>query len=126
MPEMFVVYLIILGLTIVSLLSLWLNARLWWTGRQKLRDAARRLQGARVDSGLIAEQFATFTKRFEEFGWDPQEFKFLGRPVDGVQFQDDEVIIVEFKTGGSQMTPRQRQIKKLVSEGKVRFEEIRF
>ena len=126
MPEMFVVYLIILGLTIVSLLSLWLNARLWWTGRQKLRDAARRLQGARVDSGLIAEQFAPFTKRFEEFGWDPQEFKFLGRPVDGVQFQDDEVIIVEFKTGGAQMTPRQRQIKKLVSEGKVRFEEIRF
>ena len=79
-----------------------------------------------MDSGLIAEQFAPFTRRLEEFGWDPQEFKFLGRPVDGVQFQDDEVIIVEFKTGGSQMTPRQRQIKKLVSEGKVRFEEIRF
>ena len=51
MPEMFAVYLIILGLTIVSLLSLWLNVRLWWTGRQKLRDAAGMLQGARVDRG---------------------------------------------------------------------------
>ena len=126
MPEMFAVYLIILGLTIVSLLSLWLNVRLWWTGRRKLRDAAGMLQGARVDRGLIAEQFAPFTKKFDELGWDPQEFKFLGRPVDGVQFQDDEVIIVEFKTGSAQMTPRQRNIKKLIAEGKVRFEEIRF
>ena len=126
MPEMFAAYLIILGLTIVSLLSLWLNVRLWWTGRQKLRDAAGMLQGARVDRGLIAEQFAPFTKKFDELGWDPQEFKFLGRPVDGVQFQDDEVIIVEFKTGSAQMTPKQRNIKKLIAEGKVRFEEIRF
>ena len=126
MPEMFAVYLIILGLTIVSLLSLWLNVRLWWTGRQKLRDAAGMLQGARVDRGLIAEQFAPFTKKFDELGWDPQEFKFLGRPVDGVQFQDDEVIIVEFKTGAAQLNPKQRNIKRLIAEGKVRFEEIRF
>ena len=126
MPDMFVMYSIIAGLSILSLLSLWLNLRLWWTNRRKLRDAAGLLQGARVDRGLIAEQFAPFTRRFEELGWDPQEFKFLGRPVDGVQFQEDEVIIVEFKTGGSQMTTRQRQIKRMVTEGKVRFEEIRF
>jgi len=62
MPEMFAVYLIILGLTIVSLLSLWLNVRLWWTGRRKLRDATSMLHGARVNRGLIAEQFAPFTK----------------------------------------------------------------
>tara|TARA_Y100000294_G_C8266386_1_gene220971 strand:+ start:317 stop:508 length:192 start_codon:yes stop_codon:yes gene_type:complete len=55
-----------------------------------------------------------------------QTRKVTGRPVDGVQFQEDEVIIVEFKTGGSQMTTRQRQIKRMVTEGKVRFEEIRF
>ena len=79
-----------------------------------------------MDRGLIAEQFAPFTKKFDELDWDPQEFKFLGRPVDGVQFQDDEVIIVEFKTGSSQLTQRQRAIKKLIDEGKVRFEEIRF
>ena len=51
-----------------SRLSLWLNVRLWWTSRQELRDAAGRLQGARVDRGLIAEQFAPFTRRFEELG----------------------------------------------------------
>ena len=126
MPEIPVVHVITLVLAIVLLWSLWLNVRLWWTGRRKLRDAAGMLQGARVDRGLIAEQFAPFTKKFDELGWDLQEFKFLGRPVDGVQFQDDEVIIVEFKTGAAQLTPRQRNIKRLISEGKVRFEEIRF
>ena len=126
MPDTFVMYAIIVGLSMLSSLSLWLNVRLWWTNRRKLRDAAGLLQGARVDRGLIAEQFAPFTRRFDDLGWDPQEFKFLGRPVDGVQFQDDEVIIVEFKTGDSQMTTRQRQIKRMVAEGKVRFEEIRF
>ena len=126
MPDTFVMYAIIVGLSMLSSLSLWLNVRLWWTNRRELRDAASLLQGARVDRGLIAEQFAPITRRFDDLGWDPQEFKFLGRPVDGVQFQDDEVIIVEFKTGDSQMTTRQRQIKRMVAEGKVRFEEIRF
>tara|TARA_B100001146_G_C15933202_1_gene328071 strand:+ start:260 stop:640 length:381 start_codon:yes stop_codon:yes gene_type:complete len=126
MPEIPVVHVITLVLAIVLMWSLWLNVRLWWTGRRKLRDAAGRLQGARVDRGLIAEQFAPFTKKFDELGWDLQEFKFLGRPVDGVQFQDDEVIIVEFKTGAAQLNPKQRNIKRLIAEGKVRFEEIRF
>ena len=126
MPEIPLVHVITLVLAIVLLWSLWLNVRLWWTGLRKLRDAAGMLQGARVDRGLIAEQFAPFTKKFDELGWDLQEFKFLGRPVDGVQFQDDEVIIVEFKTGAAQLTPRQKNIKRLIAEGKVRFEEIRF
>jgi predicted Holliday junction resolvase-like endonuclease len=126
MPEIPMIHVITLVLAIVLLWSLWLNVRLWWTGRRKLRDAASRLHGARVDRGLIAEQFAPFSKKFSELGWDPQEFKFLGRPVDGIQFQDDEVIIVEFKTGAAQMTSRQRNIKKLITEGKVRFEEMRF
>ena len=126
MPEIPVVHVITLVLAIALMWSLWLNVRLWWTGRRKLRDAVGRLQGARVDRGLIAEQFAPFTKKFDELGWDLQEFKFLGRPVDGVQFQDDEVIIVEFKTGAAQLNPKQRNIKRLIAEGKVRFEEIRF
>ena len=76
--------------------------------------------------GLMAEQFAPFTDTFQNFGWDIQEFKFLGRPVDGIQFEEDEIIIVEFKTGDSNMSQKQRRIKALIDEGKVRFQEIRF
>ena len=120
------VYLIISGLAILSILSLWLNWRLWWSGRRDRRDANRSRRGDRVVGGLISEQIAPSTKTFEKLGWDPQEFKFLGRPVDGVQFQEDEIIIVEFKTGNSQMSDKQKHIKELVEQRKVRFEEIRF
>ena len=119
-------YLIIAGLGILSTLSLGLNIRQWWTGRKKDKMVASRVQSASVGRGLMAEQFAPFTETFRALGWDIQEFKFLGRPVDGIQFEDDEVIIVEFKTGDSSMSQKQRRIKNLVEDGKVRFQEIRF
>jgi len=111
---------------IVLCLSLWLNLRLWRSGRQRIRSAASEIRGARIDRGLIAEQFAPFTKAFQRLGWDPQEFRFLGKPIDGIQFEDDGIVIVEFKTGNSSLSRRQRHIKELVDRGRVKFREIRF
>lgn len=107
-------------------LSLWANLRLWRSGNQRNREAASEIRGARIDRGLIAEQFAPFTRAFERLGWDPQEFRFLGKPIDGVQFEEDGIVIVEFKTGNSSLSRRQRHIKDLVDQGKVRFQEVRF
>ena len=45
--------------------------------------------------------------------------------MDGIAFESDQVVIVEFKTAGSQMSRRQRDIQKLVEEGKFFFREIR-
>jgi predicted Holliday junction resolvase-like endonuclease len=61
----------------------------------------------------------------DRFPWDPSNFRFLGTPIDGVQFEDDRVILVEFKTGNSQLSKRQRHIRELVNDGKVDFEVIR-
>ena len=118
--------LIIFALSVLSLWSLWMNIRQWWLGRRKDKEIASRLQGAAVGRGLMAEQFAPFTETFKNLGWDIPEFKFLGRPVDGIQFEEDEIIIVEFKTGDSAMSQKQRNIKRLVDDGKVTFQEIRF
>ena len=113
-------------ITILLVVSLWLNLRLWWSGRRKAQQASSQIRAASIDRGLIAEQFAPFTNAFQKLGWDAQEFKFLGKPVDGVQFEEDEVIIVEFKTGKSTLSQKQRRIKELVERGKVRFQEVRF
>ena len=118
--------LIIFALSVLSLWSLWMNIRQWWLGRRKDKEIASRLQGAAVGRGLRAEQFAPFTETFKNLGWDISEFKFLGRPVDGIQFEEDEIIIVEFKTGDSAMSQKQRNIKRLVDDGKVTFQAIRF
>ena len=61
----------------------------------------------------------------ESYPWDPKNFKFVGSPVDGIAFESDQVVTVEFKTPGSQMSRRQRDIQKLVEEGTVFFREIR-
>jgi predicted Holliday junction resolvase-like endonuclease len=46
----------------------------------------------------------------------------LGTPIDGVQFTEDAVVLIEFKAAGSQLSQRQRAIKRMVEEGAVRFE----
>ena len=67
-------YLIIVGLSVLSLWSLWMNIRQWWLGRRKDKEIASRLQGAAVGRGLMAEQFAPFTETFKHLGWNIQEF----------------------------------------------------
>lgn len=72
--------------------------------------------------GKMSEQFMPFLK---DYPYDPQNFRFLGSPIDGVQFCDDKIVFIEFKTNSSQLTPRQRQIAELVFQKKVEWEEHR-
>lgn len=72
--------------------------------------------------GKMTEQFLPFLK---DYPYDPQNFRFIGSPIDGVQFDDDKIIFIEFKTNSSQMSERQRQIAELVFQKKVTFEEHR-
>lgn len=72
--------------------------------------------------GQVAEQFLPF---MEDYPFDPSNFRFIGSPIDGIQFEDDRVVIMEFKTGRSKLSLRQRQIRDLVEAGKVEFRELR-
>ncbi|MFH1409347.1 MAG: Holliday junction resolvase-like protein [Nanoarchaeota archaeon] len=90
--------------------------------KQQLRDALHGKQSLSVKYGKMAEQFMTF---LDKYPYDRQQFRFLGSPIDGVQFTDQEVIFIEFKVGTSKLSSSQRKIKALIDEKKVRFEEIR-
>ena len=72
--------------------------------------------------GQITEQFMPF---ISEYPYDSKQFRFLGSPIDGVQFEEDKIVMIEFKSAGSQLSTRQRRIRNLVREGKVDFQEIR-
>lgn len=72
--------------------------------------------------GKMSEQFMPFLAHYP---YDPQSFRFLGTPIDGVQFSEDEIVFIEFKAATSQLSTTQRLIRNLISNGKVRFEEIR-
>ena len=72
--------------------------------------------------GKMTEQFIPFLKVYP---YNENNFRFLGTPIDGVQFEDDKIILMEFKTGDSKLSEKQKHIKDLIQKKKVSFEEIR-
>ena len=89
-------------------------------GGRSREVSLRRSESTRY--GQITEQFMPF---ISEYPYDSNQFRFLGSPIDGVQFEEDKIVMIEFKSAGSQLSTRQRRIRNLVREGKVDFQEIR-
>ena len=92
------------------------------------RDATRRSRS--VLGGKAAEQLAPLVPAFGE-RFDPSEARFLGAPIDYVVFDGlgtgelREVVLVEVKTGRSQLSRNEREVELAVREGRVRFEVLR-
>ena len=90
-----------------------------WKANRKLKKDKR---SGEVKRGFMTEQWLPLVKPYP---WDPQNFRFLGSPIDGVQFEEDEIVLVEVKSGNSQLSRKQKHIRDLVNNGKVRFREVR-
>ena len=104
------------------LLSWWLWAKSVARLRRRLKDldGLKRSQSTRY--GQTMEQFAPF---LAEWPWDPKGFRFIGSPVDGIQFNPDGVVFVEVKSASSRLSPVQQAIKRHVEEGRVEWHEVR-
>lgn len=75
-------------------------------------------RSSEVRLGKTVENVAPF---FDEWPYDPGNFRFLGNPIDGVSFNEDGVVFVEIKTGQSRLSKSQNKIKSFIKEGKVKF-----
>ncbi len=104
------------------LVSWFLWLRTWLRARRRLRelDGAKRSQSTRY--GQITEQFVPLAGAWP---WDPKAFRFIGSPIDGVQFDEDGVYFVEIKTAGSRLSGEQRRIRDLIQAGQVQWREVR-
>ena len=109
---------IILVLGLWSLIAVAIIMNLLKNGK----DLRSKLIGARVKRGFLTEQWLPLVKPYP---WDPSNFRFIGDPIDGIQFEDNEVILVEFKSGTSKLSKRQIQIRQLLAHGKMSFREVR-
>jgi len=101
---------------------------------KRYKDKTKRIQrnyqimlsqkkSSEVRVGKIGEHLAPFLK---DWPYDPNRFRFIGNPVDGIQFTDDEVIFIEIKTGKSKLTKSQRAIRNVLrKEGAVSFATFR-
>ena len=96
--------------------------------RSSLRkDAIKRSRS--VIGGQLAEQVAPFLPGFP---CNPGDARFIGKPVDFIAFpgltEDNtvhEVLLIEVKTGKSALSGREKEVKRAVAEGRVRYVEYR-
>ena len=79
-------------------------------------------KSSEVRLGQISEQLVPFLDKFKH---DPKKAHFIGMPIDYVVFNNDEIVFVEVKSGGSKLSKTQSEIKKIIADGKVRFETVR-
>lgn len=90
--------------------------------KRKVADLISRKQSLSTTYGKITEQFAPFMAHYP---YDPQNFRFIGTPIDGIQFNENEVVFVEIKSNKSKTSPLQNRIKWLIENGRVRWKEFR-
>ncbi|MBI4014899.1 MAG: endonuclease [Candidatus Aenigmarchaeota archaeon] len=90
--------------------------------RTTLSDSRFQNRSLSVKYGKMSEQFFPF---LNSYPYDRQNFRFIGSPIDGVQFNNDRIVFVEFKTSESSLSEVQKKIRELVKGGKVEFREIR-
>ena len=108
----------IVVLLAVLLLMICLYRRAWIELEAMKRDR----QSILTKHGKSIEQFIPFLKNYP---YEKGNFRFIGTPIDGLQFEPDRVIFVEFKTGDSKLTTKQKGIKDLILNRKVEFKEVR-
>ena len=90
--------------------------------KSKITNLDSNLRSNAVKQGLTLEQWIPIS---ENYPWDHRNFRFLGDPIDGIQFEDNKILLVEFKSGNSKMSNKQKAIQQLVENGKVEFVEIK-
>lgn len=90
--------------------------------KKKYSSLLSQKKSSEVNTGLIGEQLAPF---LQQWPYDLKTFRFIGYPIDGIQVNDDGLIIIEIKTGNSRLSKQQKKIRDFVKEGKVYFEVFR-
>jgi len=86
------------------------------------RQLLAQKKSSEVTLGHISEQLAPF---LDGFKYDTTKLKFLGQPIDYIYFGEDKIVLLDVKSGGSQLSQKQQNIKKLCESGKISFETFR-
>lgn len=98
--------------------------------QRRLKVAVRMLSEERTRQRSISASYGRITEQWfplmDKYPYDSANFRFLGTPVDGVQFEEDKIVFVEFKSRKAELSTQQRRLKQLVQAGKVTWEEFHF
>ncbi len=114
---------IIIGYLIGKIITTYTINKEWEDKIPKQRaDAINRSRASL--GGKFSENLSPY---FPDFPFKPTEMRWLGSPVDYVVFKGmdnnhiEEIVFVEIKAGKSELTGREKQIKKLIQEGNIKW-----
>lgn len=89
---------------------------------RKIDNLTSEKQALSTTYDMTTEQFAP---TMEQYPYPTERFRFIGTPIDGIQFEDDQILFVKFRIHESKLNATQNRIKKLVKEGKVKWFEFK-
>jgi predicted Holliday junction resolvase-like endonuclease len=79
-------------------------------------------KSSEVRVGQLSEQVVSL---IDGFDYDSKQMRFIGSPIDYVVFGEDMITFLEVKSGGSQLSAKQRHLRELVNSGKVEWKTVR-
>jgi len=86
--------------------------------QQQYSKLLNQKKSSEVRTGKIVEQVAPF---LEDYPLPAENARFIGEPIDFIHFEEDKITFVEVKSGKSQLSPKQKNIRNLITDGKVDF-----
>lgn len=131
------IFLVILAAILAVVSTYFITRFLYEEKFRRWRDGEIESRQKAVQNG-IAKSRAVLGGKFTEqlvpylpdFKYDPTEARFIGSPIDLLVFPGlaqgapREIVIVEVKTGNSQLSTVENKIRELVESGMVRWELI--
>jgi predicted Holliday junction resolvase-like endonuclease len=119
--EWYIIIILVAFLIVIGYKFRWLQQ-----SNIKLEDNYNKVlsqkKSSEVRLGKTSENLAPF---ISEWPLDPNNFRFLGNPIDGISFEEDAIYFVEIKTGRARLSNGQKNVKRLVKEGKIKFATFR-
>jgi hypothetical protein len=58
------------------------------------------------------------------YPYNPDNFRFIGHPIDGIQFEENAILFVRLKKDNNSLTKEQEHIKNLLENGNVEWLEF--
>ena len=117
---------IILSIIILLTLIILLLSRSYY--KNKISTLQKNLTKTTSDKISLSTKYGQISEEFfpleQSYPYNSKDFKFLGNPIDGIQFNEDKIILVEFKTNKSKLSTKQRHIRNLINNKQVEFELI--
>ena len=117
---------IILSITIFLILIILFLSQSYY--KNKISTLQKNLTKTTSDKISLSTKYGQISEEFfpleQSYPYNSKDFKFLGNPIDGIQFNEDKIILIEFKTNKSKLSTKQRHIRNLINNKQVEFELI--